>query len=536
MGFAQTKDKEKIIIHHADFSDADENLLPNVLILTGNISAEHDGMLMTCNKAYFFKDENYLKLFGDVHIVQQDTLVMDSQYAEYNGTNGFAYAQGNVLLTSPDSTMETDTLKFDRAQSLVFYDSNATITNKGNILKSKAGRYYTQEKKFQFLTAVEITTNNGTIVKSNHLDYYEVPEHSYVFGPSTITNKEDFIYTENGFYDVKHDIGKLLKNSYIWYDQRKIAADSIYYNKIDDFASATYNVKITDTINQGVITSHYAEMFKNKDSVFVKHKPLVKIKSQEGDSIYMHAPIITMTGKENERVIRAYKDARILRDSMSGKADSIHSSQLTGLTQMIGRPVLWSGENQLTGKLIHLLSDVQTEQLDSLKVLDDAFVIQKDTIGEGFNQLKGINLYGKFVDNNLQELDLIKNAEMIYYMYNEKNELIGIDKGICSHINVAFEDNKIVTATRFVNPESDLYPDAELPVNARKLRDFVWRGDEKIETIDDLFSEDEKNLEKNILESLKQNKNTFSEKMEILPETLEAETAKKDNLLLNQSK
>lgn len=517
-----SQNKKKIIIHHADYSDINHELLPDAVILTGEISAEHDGMTMTCNKAYFFEKENYLKLFGNVQIVQGDTLTLNSKYAEYNGTNGFAYAQGDVVMTSPDSSLETDTLKFDRFKNLVFYDTHAIIHNKGNVLESQKGRYYTAEKKFQFFTAVKVTSEKGTVIKSNHLDFYEVPQHSYIFGPSTITNKEDYIYTENGFYDVKKDLGKMVKNSYIWYDKRKIEGDSIYYSKAKDFASATNNVRITDTINKSKITGHYAEMYKAKDSTFVTKKALVSMKSQEGDSVYMHAPRILLTGKDKERIIRAYHDARILRDSMSGKADSIHWSEKAGLTQMIGKPVLWNGDSQLTGRFIHLISDSATQKMDSLKVLEDAFIIQKDTIGDGFDQMKGVNLYGKFKDNKLHELDLVKNAEIIYHMYNDKNELVGIDKGICSHINVLFEDGKITTATKYVSPESELLPDALLPKNARQLRGFSYRIEERINTLADIFTNEELEKEKNGEQARDKMKEGHSKPINVQPETIKA--------------
>lgn len=520
-GFSQEIEQNKIIIRHFDYGDKDPQIGPDIIVLRGNVSAEHDGMTLNCNKAYYFEKENYLKLFGDVHIVQKDTITMDSKYAEYNGANGFAYAQGDVVLTSPSSRLTTDTLKFDRFKNLVFYDSHATITNKGNILESKSGRYYTDEKKFQFFSAVTITTENKTIVKTNHLDFYEVPEHAYVFGPSTITNTDDFIYTENGFYDVKSDIGKLVKNSYIWYNKVKTEADSIYYSKLQDFASASYNVRITDTINKVVSTSHYSELYKDKDSIYMTIKPLVSRLMQEGDSVYLHAPIITLSGKENERIIRAYQGARILRDSMSGKADSIHTSELTGVTQLLGKPVLWSGKNQLTGTIMNLLSDVKTKQMDSLKVLGDAFIIEKDSLDRGFNQIKGVNLYGKFRDNKLDELDIIKNAEIIYFAYDEKKQFIGIDKGICSHINVMFEDSKIKTAKRMVAPTSILYPDGELPLNAQKLRGFVWRGDEMITSLKDIYSKEELEKEKEALKHTKAREKLYDQPMELQPETVD---------------
>lgn len=522
--FAQisiAQDSKKIIIHHADFSDINQIEIPDAVLLTGNISAEHDGVLINCNKAYFFEKENYIKLFGEVHMNQGDTIHLNSRYAEYNGANGFAYATGEVLLTSPDSTLETDTLRFNRNEHLVYYNSFGTITNEGNVLTSNAGRYYLAEKKFQFLNAVTITTDQGTIVKSNHLDFYEVPQHSYVFGPSTITNESNFIYTENGFYDVKSDIGKLVKNSYIIYDDRQIEADSIYYDKIKDFSSATNNVKVTDTINNMVVRGHYAEVYRSQDSMFVTKKALVSALTEEQDSVYLHAKRIVVTGPVEERIIRAYHNARIFKTEMSGKSDSIHWSQKEGLTQMIGRPVLWNGESQLTGEVIHLLNDPITEQLDSLKVLNNAFVIQKDSLGTGFNQVKGANMYGKFLENKLREIDLIKNAEIIYYMYNDNDEFIGINKGICSQIHLELEDNKIETATLMVAPKSEIYPESELPENARKLKDFNWRGDERIRTLNEIFPESELELDKQAKQASEIQQKEAESPMEVLRETLD---------------
>ena len=39
--------------------------------------------------------------------------------------------------------------------------------------------------------------------------------------------------------------------------------------------------------------------------------------------------------------------------------------------------------------------------------------------------------------------------------------------------------------------DGDIYPEDELPENARKLRGLVWRGDEKIKSKDDIFPPEE---------------------------------------------
>jgi len=61
-------------VEHSDFADVDQEKILDALVLTGNVKINHDGAIITCNKAYFFQKENYLKAFGEVQIVQGDTL------------------------------------------------------------------------------------------------------------------------------------------------------------------------------------------------------------------------------------------------------------------------------------------------------------------------------------------------------------------------------------------------------------------------------------------------------------------------------
>lgn len=510
---------KQIIIEHSDFADVNQIEIPDAILLTGNVRVNHDGVIFTCNKAYIFNKENYLKAFGNVQMVQGDTLFMNSKNAEYNGNIKQAYATGNVVLRSPDMTLATDTLNFDRNSQEAYYNTNGTITNKENILKSKSGRYYAKEKKFQFLTSVTIT-NPKYVVKSNHLDYYNNSGHSYLFGPSTITSEQNFIYTEKGFYDSKKGVGHFLRKSYIKYKDRLIEGDSLFYNRNIEFASATNNVKITDTINKGLIKGHYAEIYKQKDSMFVT-KRAVAINLVDKDSVYIHGKVLMITGKPENRIIRAYNNARFFKTDLSGKCDSIHSSQRTKLTQLIGNPVLWNFENQMTGDVMHLIGNKDTESLDSLKVLNNTFLVSKDTLGTGYNQVKGQNLYGKFKDNKLYEVDIVKNTEVIYYMRNENHELIGINKDVSSKINLTLDGNTIDTMTFFTNVDGDIYPEKDLPENARKLRGFIWRIEERLLTKDDIFPPEENAINDKIIKESKAEMLKKNVPMEIRKETLE---------------
>ncbi len=512
------QEKKKIIIENADYSERNEAQIPGAILASGNVRVNHDGAIITCNKAYIFQDENYLKAFGNVQMVQGDTLFVNSKYAEYNANTKQAFAAGEVSMRSPDMTLVTDTLNFDRNIQQAYYSTNGRITNKENVLTSKSGRYFVAQKKFTFRTAVVIT-NPEYVVKSNHLDYYNNSGHSYLFGPSTITSAENYIYTEKGFYDSKKNVGHFLRKSYIKYKDRLIEGDSLFYDRNREFASATNNVKITDSINRGVVKGHYGEVYRQLDSMYIT-KRAVAINFVENDSVYIHGKKLLITGKPENRIIRAYKNARFFKTDMSGKCDSIHSSQIKGLTQMIGRPILWNNDNQMTGDVMHLISNSKTEKLDSLKVLNNAFLVSKDTLGTGFNQIKGLNLYGKFRDNKLREVDIVKNVEIIYYMRDDKDELFGIDKGVGSKMNLLLDGNKIELLT-LINPESEIFPEGKLPENATKLRGFIWRGDERILSKDDIFPPEENALNEKIIKQSAAEMAKENVPMEIRKETLE---------------
>ncbi len=516
---------KKIIVEHSDFADVNQVEIPDAFLLTGNVRVNHDGVVLTCNKAYYFQKENYIKAFGNVQLVQGDTLFLNSKYAEYSGNVKKAFATGDAVMSSPEATLVTDTINFDRNTQEVFYKTKGTITNLQNTLVSKSGKYFVPQKKFQFLTEVTIT-NPTYVIKSNHLDYYSNSGHSYLLGPSTITSKANYIYTEKGFYDTKKNKAHFLNKSYIKYDDRIIRGDSLYYDRNKEFATASRNVKITDSINRGIIKGHYAEMYKKKDSLFVT-KRAVAINFVENDSVYIHGKKLMVTGKEGNRIIRAFNNVRFFKKDMSGKCDSIHSSSKIALTKLIGKPILWNGQSQITGDIMHLIGNNTTQKLDSLKVLNNTFLVSKDTLGTGYNQIKGHNLLGKLIEGKLHDVDIIKNTEVIYYMRNDAKELIGINKNKSSKINILFNKNEVDEITFFKQVDGDLFPEKDLPENDRKLKGFIWREEERILSKDDIFPPEENQDNEKIAKQAKAQKDKKNVPMKVRKETLDYDKKKK---------
>lgn len=468
---------------------------PNAAIYTkdesGQVYIVHEGVEMWCDQAFVYLKSNFVKAYGQVRITQGDTISMNSKYAEYNGNTQFAFASGDVVLTEPKTTLKTDTLYFDRVKQQAFYRSGGTVQDTSSVLTSRIGRYFAESQKYQFLSDVKIVNPKYT-VKSNQLDFYSESGDAYLYGPSTIESETSTVYCERGYYDTRGDTGYFVKNSRVDYENRTLYGDSIYFDRNKSFASATNNIRVIDTINKSFIRGHYAEVFRAKDSVFIT-KRAVAITVRDNDSIYVHADTLQVTGKPENRILKGFYQARMFKpgkegdEPTSGKCDSIYVNEKRGITKLLRNPVMWSGENQMTGDTIHILSDTLTNKLDTLKVFNNAFLVQKDSLG--YNQVKGESLIGLFTNNELDTVNINKNTQVIYYSRDDKEQLVGINNTVSSSIQMYLEKQQI-TGIRFIKKATGkVYPPSMLPENARILPGFIWRGDERLLKVEDLFKD-----------------------------------------------
>jgi hypothetical protein len=368
-----------------------------------------------------------------------------------------------------------------------------------------------KQKKYRFISNVTIN-NPDYIVNSERLDYFTESNQAYLYGNSKIEGETYTVLCERGFYDMEREKGIFKQNATLFYDNKIIKGDSLYFESNRNYAAATKNISIIDTINNSIITGHYGEIFKEKDSAIITRRA-VAINIIDQDSLFIHADTLVATGPEEKRILRAYYDVRILKSDLRGRSDSLFLDESIGLTKLLKKPltkqqeqvfteqdhnknnpVLWFDKSQMTGDEIQLLSNTKTRKLDSLKIDGKVFIVEKDTLSDnGYQQIKGGVLRGAFKESKLDNIVIKKNTEMVYYLYNDEDlQLIGIDKTTCSALKMGFLDGQIDDITFLVTPNGNVYPEEELPKNERTLKGFIWRVGQRPETIEDLFDENDK--------------------------------------------
>lgn len=513
-GNLSAQEPKIIEIQQAGGSTQDEVRFPgaNILFKTDNrrVHLFHEGALIKSDLAYFYAKANNFQAEGDIVFTQGDSLRMTCNSIFYDGKLKTAVASGKVFLERPDMTLRTDTLYLDRINDKAYYNTKGVIVDSSSTLTSNRGIYFLNEKKYRFLSNVNIVNPEYT-VNSQQLDYFTERNQAYLYGRSKIVGKSYEINCEQGFYDLNVERGIFKKNAVIFYDNKEISGDSLYFESARNYAAATNNIQIIDTLNNSIIRGHYGEIFKAQDSAIITRRALA-INILEKDSLFIHADTLVATGPKEQRILRAYYDVRILKSDIRGKSDSLYLDESIGLTKLLSKPrtsqqkqifteadnnknnpVLWFDKSQMTGDKIFLISNLETKKLDSLKIDGNVFIIEKDTVGNlGYNQIKGGILKGSFKEGKLDRINIVKNTEMVYFLYSDEDQqLIGIDKTTCSALQMDFLEGQINDITFLVTPDGDVYPEEDLPENDRTLKGFIWREEERPETVEDLFDEND---------------------------------------------
>jgi len=152
---------------------------------------------------------------------------------------------------------------------------------------------------------------------------------------------------------------------------------------------------------------------------------------------------------------------------------------------MYFNPVIWSGENQLFADTIKftILDSVNTK----LELCRAGFITSSLYDDTEFNQIKGANITGYIYNRELLNIDVIGNAESVYYIQDDDSLLIGINVAATSEIQIFLNNNKISDIRYYNNPDGNIYPDAALKPEERTLKGFRWLDIYRPKKINDIF-------------------------------------------------
>lgn len=492
------QETSQIEILNANTLEFDETTGRKAKRLIGDVRFKHDDALMFCDSAYFYSEENSMDAYGHVKIVQGDSLQLFGDSLNYDGKTQKALLRGNIKLINNDIILTTRFLDYDRASNVAYYYSGGTVVNQeeNTTLTSELGYYYSEAKAFYFKNEVVLKHPDYTI-EADTLQYGSTSKVVDFLGPTTITSKEDYIYTEDGWYNTTSNVSRLYRNAYLYSDKKIIKGDTLYFERESGYGEIINNGSITDTVQDLALEGNVVHFFQEQDSVMITDRALMKQFFEE-DTLYMHADtfklstqyqiIDSLNSTDTLRNLFAYNGVKFFKSDMQGKADSLVYNFSDSTINFFNDPVLWSEENQLTGDFIYL--QMKNGDIHAIHLEENAFIISKaDTLFEHYNQIKGDSMIGYFQEKELRKIQVIDNAETIYYARDEKGDYIGVNKAEGNNMLIFLENNELVSLTFIKDPEAILYPVNEPKPKDLVLNGFDWRIAEKPLSKEEVFLE-----------------------------------------------
>jgi len=481
----ENQEPTRVELIRADEMRFDRSIAPDARRLIGDVRFKHEDAIMYCDSAYQFTVDNRFNAYGNVYIQVSDSVEIFGDKLYYSGKTRIAELHGNVKMIDNQMTLTTEHLYYNLETNTANYIDGGKIVDAENTLTSIWGFYNANDKNFFFRRNVELV-NPQYVMNSDTLRYNTLTEVAYFFGPTTIVSDENTIFCKNGWYDTRNDIARFSRDAYFTNGEQYLSGDSLFYDRNRGYGKATNNVLLKDSVQNTLVTGHFAEHFEHEYFSEVTRNAVLTVVAQN-DSLFLHADTLrSIHDEENDRrTLFAYYKAKFFRKDLQGLSDSIVYNFSDSTIYLYNNPVIWSDTHQLTASRMEIKTE-DDNRIESIHLFDAAFIVSMEDTS-AFNQVRGRRIVGYFKENELRRIDVFGNGEAIYYVRDEDENLIGINKSLSSDMRIYLEDNMVSRLVLFTNADANLFPPEEIPLEERFLQHFRWITDRRPQKKEDIF-------------------------------------------------
>ncbi len=486
-----TSPKTRINLLHADsIMIASEPVETRQFI--GNVSFQHKGAILYCQTATQYEMSNTLEAFGNIRIVQGDTLTVTGDTLYYDGNTRFARVLGKkVILTDSKVTLTTRIIEYDLSRNRAYYPVRGVIVQDSSTLKSEKGYYNTRSKIFNYKENVEIINPKYTIT-TDSLQYNARTKIALFKAPTLIKSKDgDIVANSGSTYNTETQQSNFKGRSKIVNENYTLVGDTLTFDQKTESGVAKGNVELVSKKDKVILTGNRA--IRNGQTGFTKIMGNAIMRNgSEKDTLYMRADtlyayeVMDSTARTKKDTVKREKkmekliaqgNVQIYRIDMQSKSDSLLYDLKDSVIHFFTKPILWNPQNQSEADTIHVY--MKNGKVNRMYLVNQGFVIAKDT-SANYNQVKGRKIMALFnEETRLDQVIVEGNGQSIYYALDDRNKLIGVNHVECSKMNIRFKENQVKRIAFIGKPDSRLVPPKELTNSANRLEGFSWREEEK---------------------------------------------------------
>jgi len=304
--------------------------------LVGHVKLRQGTTIIQCDSLIMHPRADYMDCFGHVHINDNDSVDIYSDHLNYQPGRKMLYFFNNVKLSDHKSVLTTETLTYDLAQHIGIYNKGGKIVSKESVLTSDSGVYHEDTKDIHFYQNVKLRDPQYDL-SADSLRYNTQTQVSTFITETFIQFKDSSkrtVRTREGTYDIKNKKAQFGKRPVMTEGSQRLTGDSVKMDDSTGLATSVGNAIYTDTTQGIKLLANYMINDKKKNTFLATQRPLMIIKQDKGDSLYVTADTLMslrLVDFEAQQKILAHQDSlhRIYTDSIEKvQADSLHKGAL----------------------------------------------------------------------------------------------------------------------------------------------------------------------------------------------------------------
>lgn len=465
---------DKFFLEKADVLYSDEEWDTTRQVVSGNVMFSKAGTVLYCDSAWYYPESSSLDAFGNVRMLQGDTIEVKADYIFYDGVSQLARlrtagGRGKEVslehLSRHDGTKKylyTDSLDYDLIRQLAYFTEGGRMynhnlrTGERDTLTSRRGQYDTRSRVAEVSDGVDIRNRTSRLL-TDRLLYRTDTRVVDVVDRTDIRSGRNRIVTSAGSYDMASGDARLTSRSTIAHTDSlgaviTLEGDSIAYDnalrRSEAFMSSDPDrhprpMVITDTARKAVLIGGYGYYSDIDHMAYAERYPLLKEYSAGTDTTFLRADKVSLqtfnygvrplprirpdslsTGADSiaaaradslnadteYHVAKAYARARFFRKDLQGIADSITVVSRDSLLYMDRKPLVWSGPRMVAGSRIV----VHFNDSAADRAVLPARGLVAEEVGEGFyNQLRAGHITAFLAEGTLRHLDAHTDVQAI---------------------------------------------------------------------------------------------------------------------------
>ncbi|MDE6142544.1 MAG: hypothetical protein K2F94_00535, partial [Muribaculaceae bacterium] len=167
----------------------------------------------------------------------------------------------------------------------------------------------------------------------------------------------------------------------------------------------------------------------------------------------------------------AYHRARFFKQDLQGVADSMVVVERDSMMYMFRKPIVWSGERQVTGNRIDIHFNDSTADW---ALLPESGMLSEHVDEDFYNQLGGKKLLATFANQTLNTLDVSGNVEMIFLPQESDSTYNRLVAAESSYLTLEMDSGRMSRLKMWPEVSGTVTPLFLVKKQQQYLRQFRW--------------------------------------------------------------